>query len=331
MKVGIVGGTGNISTSIVALLLEEGHEVVCYNRGVTRKPPEGVRVICGDRLEDRGAFEEVMQKEKFDAAIDMICFDAETARSSVRAFRGVGHFIMCSTVCTYGIDYDWLPVSEDHPLRPISDYGRGKVLADNVFLEAYHGEDFPATIIKPSTTFGPVWSLLRQIGGGSWVDRIRKGKPIVVCGDGKAIHQFLSVDDAALCFVGVLGKADCVGRTYNMVKRGFTSWDEYHRTAMKVIGREVEMVGVPVADLVAAEAPEVGICRDIFAHNCYYSAERLYRDVPEFRPRVSLKDLMGQIIEAMDREGRVGNCDEEPWEDRLIEAQRKVGKVSCVE
>ena len=327
MKVGIAGGTGNISTSIVKLLLEEGHEVVCYNRGVTRKPPDGVRVIQGNRIEDRAGFEQAMQKEKFDAAIDMICFDAETAKSSVRAFRGVGHFVMCSTVCTYGVQYDWLPVSEDHPLRPISEYGISKVAADNVFLETYHGEDFPATIIKPSTTFGPIWDLLRQIGGGAWIDRIRKGKPIVVCGDGHAIHQFTSVEDAALCFVGVLGKEHCKGRIYNMVKRGFTSWNEYHRTAMKVIGREVEMVGVPLADMVAAEVPGIGICKDIFAYNCYYDSERLYRDVPEFQPRVSLEKLVAGVIEAMDREGRTPNCDEEPWEDQLIEAQRKVGKV----
>ena len=327
MKVGIVGGTGNISTSIVQLLLETGHEVVCYNRGQTGKPPEGVRVIQGDRRADRGAFEQAMQREKFDAAIDMICFDAEDAQSSVRAFRGVGQFVMCSTVCTYGIKYDWMPVSEDHPLRPISDYGRGKVAADNVFLEAYYGEGFPATIIKPSTTFGPIWDLLRQIGGGAWIDRVRKGKPIAVCGDGNVIHQFMSVDDAALCFVGVLGKSHCIGRTYNIVKRGFTSWHEYHRAAMKVIGREVEMVGVPLADLVAAEVPGIDICRDIFAHNCYYSSERLYRDVPEFRPQVSLEDCIAPVVAAMDREGRTANCDDEPWEDRLIEAQRKVGKI----
>lgn len=327
MKVGVIGGTGNISTSIVALLLEKGHDVVCYHRGQTRKPPSEVRVIEGDRRSDRAEFERVMQKEKFGAVVDMICYDAEDARSSTRAFAGVEQFVMCSTVCTYGIEYDWLPVSEDHPLRPISDYGRGKVAADSVFLEAYYGEGFPATIIKPSTTFGPVWNLLRQIGGGAWVDRIRKGKPILVCGDGGAIHQFLDVDDAALCFVGVLEKPHCIGQTYNMMRRGFTKWNQYHRTAMKVIGHEVDMVGVPMVDLVAANVPDVGICRDIFAHNCYYDSDRLYRDVPEFRPQVSLEDSMIRVIEAMDREGRTGNCDEEPWEDQLVGAQRRVREV----
>ena len=49
MKIGIVGGTGNISQPIVRLLLEKGHEVVVFNRGQTAKVPDGVRVIRGDR------------------------------------------------------------------------------------------------------------------------------------------------------------------------------------------------------------------------------------------------------------------------------------------
>ena len=57
MKIGIVGGTGNISQPIVKLLLEKGHEVVVFNRGQTAKAPDGVRVIAGDRS-NREDFEE---------------------------------------------------------------------------------------------------------------------------------------------------------------------------------------------------------------------------------------------------------------------------------
>ena len=324
MRVCIVGGTGNIRMPIVNLLVEIGHEVTCYNRGVSGDVPEGVRVIHGDR-NDRAEFEQAMQQESFDAAIDMICFDREDAESSVRAFRDVGHFIHCSTVCTYGVDYDWLPVTEDHPLRPISDYGRKKVAADKVFLEACCGGGFPVTIIKPSTTYGPKMGLLRQIAfDHSWIDRIRKGKPILICGDGKALHQFMHVEDAALCFANIVGRLDCIGQTYNMVNRGFVTWETHHKTAMQVLGNEVSLVGVPLQDLMKFDIPNSGICRDIFAHNTLYSAERLFRDVPEFQPRVSLAEGMSRVIGALDREGRIPNSDAIEWEDRIIAAQRQV-------
>ena len=327
MKVCVIGGTGNISTSIVRLLVETGHDVTLFNRGKAAGVPAGVKVVLGDRKE-RTAFEAAVQNGQFDAAIDMICYNAEDAASTLRACRGVKHLVYCSTVCTYGVDYDWLPVTEDHPLRPISDYGRNKVAADRVFLEAFYREGFPVTIIKPSTTFGPRWPLLRQASwdNGGWVDRVRKGKPIVVCGDGRALHQWLYVDDAAPAFVFPLGRERCLGQTYNMMKHEFGTWSAYHRTAMKVIGREVEMVGVPLATLVAAKVPGVGICDEIFSHNLVYSPDRLLRDVPEFRPRIALEDGMARVLEAMDREGRVPDSSKDDWEDRLIAAQRQVGE-----
>ncbi len=318
MKVCIVGGTGNISESIVNLLLEQNYEVTVFNRGQRRPTPEGVRMIQGDRG-DRAEFEAKMQAEKFDAAIDMICFTAEDAQSSIRAFRDVGQFVMTSTVCTYGIDYDWLPVTEDHPLRPTTAYGRGKMAADAAFMAAYYRDGFPVTIIKPSTTYGPQQGIVRQVAWDfSWIDRVRKGKPILICGDGNAIHQYLHVEDAAKAFVGVLGKEHTIGQTYNMVKRGFTTWSDYHRVAMKVLGREVELVGVPLEMLRQMNVPEFGICDEIFAHHVYYGAEKLFRDVPEFQPEISLEAGMAQVFEVMDREGRIPNSDDLAWEDEII-------------
>ena len=94
-------GTGNISTSIVKTLLRQGHDVICINRGESGSVPEGARWLQADR-HDQDDFEEEMRLERFDAAIDMICFTADEAASSVRAFCDVGLFVQCSTVCTFG-------------------------------------------------------------------------------------------------------------------------------------------------------------------------------------------------------------------------------------
>jgi nucleoside-diphosphate-sugar epimerase len=331
MRIGVVGGTGNISAAIVKLLLQQGYEVTCFNRGRSGHVPRGASLIRGDRR-DRETFERTMQASRFDAAIDMICFDREDAASSVRAFRDVQHLVQCSTACTYGIDYDWLPVTEDHPLRSVTAYGRNKAEADALFMEAHRQRGFPVTIVKPSTTYGPKQGLLRQIAWDfSWIDRIRKGKPIVVCGDGNALHQHLHVDDAARGFANILGRDRCIGQVYNLVDRGCITWSDYHRTAMRVLGRQVELVGVPLADLMALNIPHFDICREVFAHDTCYSAEKLRRDVPEFCPVVSLEEGMQRVIEAMDRAGRIPDSDLEDWEDRIIAVQRRVRKClqSC--
>ena len=318
MRVVVIGGTGNISESIVRVLLERGHDVTCFNRGISDTLPEGVRHIKGDRL-DRENFEKTMQQEKFDAAIDMLCFNAEDAESDVRAFAGVGHFVFCSTTCTYGVDYDWLPVTEDHPQRAFTDYGKNKIAAEQVFLRAYHTAGFPVTIIRPSTTYGNKLGLLRQIGFDfSWLDRIRKGKPILVSGDGKAIHQFLHVDDAAYGFVGAMERERCIGQAYNLVRDDFVQFDQYHRTAMEIIGREVPMIGLPLDTLLAIDPVRFQIAGDEFSFNDYYSCEKIYRDIPEFRPKISLKEGMTRVLESLDRAGRIPNSDTMRWEDDLI-------------
>ena len=324
MKICVIGGTGNISSAFIQLLLEKGHEVTCYNRGISSSVQPGAKQIKGDR-NNRAEFERVIQEQKFDAAIDMICFNKEDAASSVRAFRGVQQFVFTSTVCVYGLQYDWLPVTEDHPLRPVTAYGKEKTEAEKVFLEAFYKDNFPVTIIRPSTTFGPIQGAIRQIGWDyTWIDRIRKGKPIVVCGDGLALHQFLHVDDAALCFANVIGRENCVGQVYNMTKRGFTSWRDYHLTAMEVIGRQVELVGVPLDILESWNIPGFDLCKEIFAYNVIYNSEKLFRDVPEFSPKISLNEALADTISDMDRIGRIPDSDAITWEDRLIESIQQI-------
>jgi nucleoside-diphosphate-sugar epimerase len=255
----------------------------------------------------------------------MICFNRDDAESDLRAFRGVQHFVQCSSVMSYGKPDIWMPVTEDHPLEPDTPYGVGKAEADHTFLTAFYTERFPATIIKPSTTHGPIRGLVRQASRDTqWIDRVRKGKPLVVCGNGRQAIQLLHVRDAAPGFVGVLGKSRCIGQTYNLVDKGFVTWDVFHHTAMEVIGQEVDLVGVPLEDMVALGVPNMGTCKEVYSYNNYFSSEKLMRDVPEFRPKMTLKQAMEDIIPVMDAEGRIDNSDDVQWEDQLIAAQRRI-------
>jgi nucleoside-diphosphate-sugar epimerase len=105
MRVLIIGGTGLISTGIVKhLAAREGIEIAMFNRGQRENTlAADVRHMAGDR-NDFVAFENTFGREIFDVIIDMICFTPEQADSDVRAFAGrCGHFIFCSTVCTYGV------------------------------------------------------------------------------------------------------------------------------------------------------------------------------------------------------------------------------------
>src|SRR2546430_14936078 len=49
MRVCVIGGTGHISTSIVRVLLAQGHEVTCFNRGRRGAVAPGAPLFPGVR------------------------------------------------------------------------------------------------------------------------------------------------------------------------------------------------------------------------------------------------------------------------------------------
>jgi hypothetical protein len=51
---------------------------------------------------------------------------------------------------------------------------------------------------------------------------------------------------------------------------------------------------------------------------------RLFRDMPELRPAVSLEQGMREVIDAMNQAGRIPNADLDDWQDRLIATQQHV-------
>lgn len=330
MKVMIVGGTGNISTSIVELLRRQGDEAVCFNRGrTTAEPlPSDVKQLHGDRR-DTASFEAAMRAEKVDAAIDMIGFTAEDAKSDLRAFPEVSRLVFCSTTCVYGINSDILPVPENTPLCPVTGYGQGKKEAEQVLRAAWYSKGYPVSILRPSSTYGNQVGLISSIGANSvWLSRLIRNKPLPVCGSGNNPHQFLHVRDAAAAFVGALESPRCVGQVYNLVAQGYTQWNDYYRTGMKILGKETEIVGVPLDLLLAIGKEHFGCACDIFGHNIYYDHTALYRDLPDFHPEVSLEDGMRGVIEWCEEHGTIPDCDDFPLEDRLVEAMLALRKLN---
>jgi nucleoside-diphosphate-sugar epimerase len=328
MKVLVIGGTGNISRGIVAALLDRNHEVVLFNRGQHVDPPPDVRVILGDR-QHRDDFEAKVGAESWDAVIDMISFNAEDAASALRACQGrVGHFVHCSTVMTYGPPFSGINLPETAPLQGTSGYGLNKVAADNFLLEAHAQDGFPVTIFKPSYTHGPGMNLLRQVwGDGSWIDRLRKGKPILSAGDGLNYFQFLASRDAGVAFAEILGKSECFGEIYNIVHPQARTWDEWHRAAAEALGVDIEIVHVSQETLIAMAPGRFSGLRGNFGHTQIFSHEKLAAVLPEFSPQIPVTESVAENIAWMDKHNRIPDSDTDDLEDKIIETIRNLPRI----
>ena len=82
-------------------------------------------------------------------------------------------------------------ITEDTPLaNPYWDYSQNKIACEERLMREYRDQGFPVTIIRPSLTYGPSQIPLCV---GSWqhpytvIDRMKKGKKIIVPGDGTSL------------------------------------------------------------------------------------------------------------------------------------------------
>ncbi|NLF38747.1 NAD-dependent epimerase/dehydratase family protein, partial [bacterium] len=218
MDILVIGGTGLISTSITHQLVGRGHDVTLYNRGRSEtRFPDKVKRITGDRG-DFAAFERQMRATKpFDCVIDMVCFRPDEAESLIRAFHGrAGQLIFCSTVDVYARPTRLFPITEDEPRGGVSEYGRNKVRCEEILLAAHRSGAFPVTVIRPAMTYGEGGVLIHSFGWSTtFLDRIRKGRPVIVHGDGQSLWTACHIDDVARAFVGAVGNARAHGKCYH--------------------------------------------------------------------------------------------------------------------
>ncbi len=326
MKVLIIGGTGLISTAISRQLLERGDEVVLYNRGKSEvRIPEGASIVHGDR-KHYAAFEqqmaEISAQGKFDCVIDMVGFVPEDADSVVRAFKGsIGHFIFCSTVCVYGGPALHYPIREDEPRGPVGNYGANKVRCEDILTAAGERGDFPVTIMRPSQTYGEGGTIVHSLGGRTYyLDRIRKGKPIIVHGDGSCLWAACHIDDVARGFVGATHNPVAFGKSYNVTGEEWMTWNAYHEGVAEAL--EVApppLVHIPTDLLAHISRKRFGISIDIFQYPSIFDNSAAIRDLG-FQYTIPWVEGVRRTVAWLDERGKIENSDEEPFDDRVITA-----------
>ncbi len=326
MKVLIIGGTGLISTAITKQLLERDDDVTLVNRGKTEaRIPSGATIVHADRR-DYAAFETAMQAlGSFDCVIDMVCFSPEDAESAVRAFKGnIGQFIFCSTVCVYGGPAQSYPIKEDEPRHPMGNYGANKVKCEDIFRQAHADGAFPVTIMRPSQTYGEGGTIVHSFGWvSSYIDRIRKGKPIVVHGDGSCLWAACHIDDVGRGFVGAIANPAAYGNTYNLTGEEWMTWNRYHQAVAEALGAPAPtMVHIP-SDVLAKIAPRsAGISVEIFQYPSIFDNSAAMRDLG-FVYTIPWKEGVRRTVAFLDANNRVESSDVEGVEDKVIAAWEK--------
>lgn len=228
MRVLIMGGTRFIGVYLTKTLVEQGHEVVLFNRGKKPSPIEGIQQIHGDR-QDITLLREKLEKEEFDAVYDNNGRELSDTQPLVEIFKNrVQHFIYVSSAGVY-LKSDQMPHVEGDPIDPKSRH-KGKFET-----EAYLANSgIPWTSIRPVYIYGPQnYNDLE-----AWFfDRIVRDRPIPIPGNGMHFTQFGHVQDLASAMTAVLGNAQAVGQIYNISGDRYVTFDGLAKAAAIAAGK----------------------------------------------------------------------------------------------
>ena len=323
MKILIIGGTGLISVSITKFLLDQGEEVTLFNRGKSTLPLDPrAKVIHGDRT-DYAAFESQMQAAGlFDGVLDMVGYLPEDGPSVVRAFGGrVGHFIFCSTVDVYRKPAFRYPYLEGEPYGGLNAYSSNKVILEKTLREAESRGAFPLTIIRPAYTYGESRAPVHPAGGSSlFLDRIIKGKPVIIHGDGSSFWVACHRDDVARAFVAAAGQPRTFGRSYHVTGEEWLTWDIYTRRIAEAVGApEPKIVHIPTDALMKINPKRYAVVGENFQFNNIFDNTAAKTDL-DFRYTIPWKEGVRRMLAWLQANDRLENSDLASDEDRLIES-----------
>jgi nucleoside-diphosphate-sugar epimerase len=324
MKILVIGGTGLISTPLTRQLLEAGHEVVHYNRA--QRPvrlPDGIarpRVIVGDR-QNLAAFErQIAESGRWDAVIDMCCYEPEEAQSVVRAFKGrTGQLVFTSTVDAFAKPPRTFPIRESDPTGGLTVYGQKKATCERVLLDAHDRGELAVTIIRPAQSTGEGGYLLDPFGGSShFIDRMRKGLPIIVHGDGQSLWTVLDVEDLSGAYVAALGNPRTLGRAYDVTGEEWLTWNQIYARIAEALGRPCpELVHIPTDFLAQALPVRARECLQNFQFNNIFDTSAARRDLG-FRQTIRFVDIARRVIRWLVDNDELQRAEDAPYYDAII-------------
>ena len=321
LRVLFLGGTGIISSACVASALAEGHDVTVLNRGTTglRRLPDGADLVIAD-VRDSPAVTAAAGGD-FDVVLDFLSFTPDHVQPHIDRWAGrIGQYVFISSASAYQTPPARLPILESTPLRnPFWQYSRDKIACEDLLVAAYREDGFPATIVRPSHTYDQ--TMMPFEGGWTIVDRMRRGVPVVIHGDGTSLWTLTHNSDFARAFVGLIGDPRAVGDTFHITSDEAFTWDQIAGMLAQAAGVDSpQIVHVP-SDAIAAHDAQwgAGLLGDK-AHSMVFDNSKIKLFVPGWTATVPFWRGAREIVDWHDQDSqrRTVNLHVDQLMDRLV-------------
>lgn len=308
-RVMVTGGAGFIGSHLVDLLIEQGAAEVTVldnfflgkeaNLQAARAAMPDLRVLDVD-ASDHDALRQAFAKAGpvdivFDLAViplptsleqPQFCFDTNVRITSElcellreQRYSTLVHF---SSSEAYG-SARTVPMSEDHPLDPLTPYAASKAASDHLVRTYAATFNVDALVVRPFNNYGPRQNDQQYAGVIPTLLRCaQEGRVFTVFGDGLQTRDYIYATDTARAALELYSCPEARGRVVNLGSSQEISMLELKTRIEAILGREIPF---------EHRSPRPGDVRRHLADTT------LLRELIDFKPRVSLDEGLRKTVE----------------------------------
>ena len=261
----VTGGAGFIGSHLCEALLARGDSVRVLDdlsTGFRGNVPRGVPLIVGD-IADPDTMSEAV------AGVDG-CFHLAAIASVERgvtdwlgthrtnltgtitlfdAIRRAGTripVVYASSAAVYG-DCQAVPIAEDADRAPLSAYGADKYACELHARVASRGHGIPTTGLRFFNVYGPRQDPKSPYSGviSIFCERIARGMPVTIFGDGEQTRDFVYVTDVAAALLAAMRSSSLESTVYNVCTGIPASVNDLARTIAELAGTHLAVIHQP--------------------------------------------------------------------------------------
>jgi len=333
MKALVTGASGFIGRRLVMELVRRGHETACLVRPTSKTAPLRdlpVEFAIGD-LGDAGSLvhavegrDHIFHLAGVIQAVDGAAFEAANAHGTrnlvdacLRAAPAIKKFVFVSSIAAAGPSPPGRPLTEADEPRPVSAYGRSKLAAEHIVMEA--GTRMPVTIVRPPNVLGPgSKEIIRVIG-------LLRKRLVPALGDDRPRTSLVDIDDLVEALLLAAENPQSAGRTYFVTDGRAYAWPEITAAIAEELGVKRFTLKIPFAiQMLAARLAETAarlgrrpplLTREIIraARNYFWIYDGLKIESElGFHPRYGLRESIRRAVEEsrLGRQGLAGRKEE---------------------
>jgi nucleoside-diphosphate-sugar epimerase len=184
--------------------------------------------------------------------------------------------------------------------NPHWEYSRLKIACEEELEAAHRATGFPAVIVRPSFTYGEdMVPLVLNASGKSWtlVDRLRRGAPVIIPGDGSSLWTITHNSDFAAGLIGLFGHPATPGEAFHITSDEVLTWNQIFAQVAVAAGVRAPRFVHIASDFIIACVPAVeGTLLGDKAVSSVHDNAKLKRFVPGFRAQTRFADGIRRTI-----------------------------------